>query len=69
MAPVTSPSKILVSGASGFIAAWVVKAILDKGYHVIGSVRSPPKGEYLQKLFGDKFSYTVVEDIAKVRGM
>jgi len=68
MAPITSPSKILVTGASGYIAAWVVKSILDKGHHVIGTVRSPSKGEYLQKLFGDKFSYVIVEDIAKPGG-
>jgi nucleoside-diphosphate-sugar epimerase len=66
MAPISSPSKVLVTGASGYIAAWVVKSILDKGHHVIGTVRSPPRGEYLQKLFGDKFSYVIVEDIAKV---
>jgi nucleoside-diphosphate-sugar epimerase len=66
MAPITSPSKILVTGASGYIAAWVVKSILDNGHQVIGTVRSPSKGEYLQNQFGDKFSYVIVEDIGKV---
>jgi len=65
MAPVTSPSKVLVSGASGYIAAWVVKCILDRGHTVIGTVRSSSKGEYLQKQFGEKFSYVIVEDIAQ----
>jgi len=67
MAPITSPSKVLVSGANGYIAAWVIKSILDRGHRVIGTVRSPSKGEYLLKQFGEKFSYIVVEDIAKVR--
>ncbi|KAG8876481.1 methylglyoxal reductase (NADPH-dependent) gre2 [Tulasnella sp. 331] len=69
MAPVLAPAKVLVTGASGFIAAWVCKTLLDHGYHVVGTVRSTSKGEYLQKLFEkdghgkDKFSFVIVEDI------
>jgi len=67
--PVVAPgSKVLVTGASGFIAAWVVKVLLERGFHVRGTVRSSPKGKYLAKLFkdhGDRFEYVVVEDIAK----
>jgi nucleoside-diphosphate-sugar epimerase len=66
MTPITSPSRILVTGANGYVATWVVKVILDKGHTVIGTVRSPSKGEYLRKLFGDKFSYTLVPDIGEV---
>jgi len=71
MAPVTAPAKVLVTGASGFIAVWVCKHLLDEGYQVVGTVRSDSKGEYLQQLFEkdghgkDKFSYVVVEDIEK----
>lgn len=55
---------VLVSGASGFIALHTVKSLLQKGYTVVGSVRSTEKGETLKKLLNnDKFSYEIVKDI------
>ncbi|KAF8343828.1 NAD(P)-binding protein [Cantharellus anzutake] len=69
MTAIKLPATILVSGASGFIAAWVVKSILQRGFSVIGTVRSTLKGEYLKNLFErefpGKFSYVIVEDIGK----
>ena len=62
-------SKVLVSGANGFIAIYVVQRLLQEGYAVRGTVRSSSKGEHLKKVFaeyGDKFEIAVVEDIAKV---
>ncbi|QFZ26176.1 Putative NADPH-dependent methylglyoxal reductase [Clavispora lusitaniae] len=57
---------VLVSGASGFIALHTVKHLLEKGYSVVGSVRSTEKGENLKKLLGsDKFSYEIVKDIVE----
>lgn len=68
--PTVKPgAKVLVSGASGFIACWIVKTLLDKGYAVRGSVRSEKKGEYLKNLFaehGEMFEIVIVEDMAKV---
>jgi len=58
-----------VTGASGFIAVWVVKTLLERGFRVRGTVRSSSKGEYLTKLFkdhADRFEYAIVEDIEKV---
>jgi uncharacterized protein YbjT (DUF2867 family) len=63
-------SKVLVSGASGFVATWVIRHLLEKGYNVRGTVRSSGKGEYLKTLYkqhGDKFEYVIVEDVGKVR--
>ncbi|KAG9029659.1 methylglyoxal reductase (NADPH-dependent) gre2 [Tulasnella sp. JGI-2019a] len=63
--------KVLVTGASGFIGAWVCKTLLEKGYHVVGTVRSPAKGAYLERLFEkdglgkDHFSFVIVDDIEK----
>lgn len=57
---------VFVSGATGFIAQHVVKQLLDKGYNVVGSVRSAAKGEKLKKNFGSKFSYEIVEDLESV---
>ena len=68
--PSISSGKILVSGASGFIAAWVVKKFLEAGFTVRGTVRSQLKGKYLADLFskyGDKFEFVIVEDIEKVQ--
>ena len=62
-------AKVLVTGANGYIAIWVVKTLLDQGYSVRGTVRSLEKGKHLMSLFkdyGDKFEPVVVEDITKV---
>ncbi|KAG8982950.1 methylglyoxal reductase (NADPH-dependent) gre2 [Tulasnella sp. JGI-2019a] len=68
MPAVSAPAKVLVTGASGFIAVWVCKTLLDQGYHVVGTVRSKSKGEYLQNLFEkdhgkDKFTFIIVADM------
>ncbi|CAH2353975.1 putative NADPH-dependent methylglyoxal reductase Grp2p [[Candida] railenensis] len=58
---------VFVSGASGFIAQHVIKQLLEKGYSVVGSVRSESKGENLKKNFDtDELSYEVVEDLETV---
>ncbi|KAG8843534.1 methylglyoxal reductase (NADPH-dependent) gre2 [Tulasnella sp. 330] len=76
MAPVLAPAKVLVTGASGFIAAWVCKTLLDHGYHVVGTGEQDSYDTIsfsirhrLPKLFEkdghgkDKFSFVIVEDI------
>ena len=68
--PVVAPgSKILVSGANGFIAVWLVRLLLEQGFEVRGTVRSKEKSAFLVDMFqsyGDKFELVVVEDITKV---
>ena len=69
MPAVQPPAKVLVSGATGYIAAWVVQNLLERGYAVRGTARSVAKGDFLKKVFasyGDRFEVVVVEDIAKV---
>ncbi|KAJ8089399.1 hypothetical protein PM082_014647 [Marasmius tenuissimus] len=73
----SSKSLILVTGATGYIAAWVVRNLLERGFDVRGTVRTPSKGQELlsviEKLPGygagseklGKFDFVVVEDIAK----
>ncbi|KAL6977726.1 hypothetical protein U1Q18_026515 [Sarracenia purpurea var. burkii] len=48
---------VCVTGASGFIASWLVKLLLDRGYSVKATVRSlndPKKTEHLLSLHGAK---------------
>eukprot|EP00041_Stephanoeca_diplocostata_P007880 m.113330 g.113330 ORF g.113330 m.113330 type:complete len:342 (-) comp17076_c0_seq1:413-1438(-) len=45
-------SPICVTGGSGFLGAWCVKKLLDKGYTVHTTTRSAGKAEYLKKLEG-----------------
>ncbi|THH22527.1 hypothetical protein EUX98_g8165 [Antrodiella citrinella] len=60
--------KVLVTGANGYIAFWVVKDLLEAGYEVRGTVRSQSKAKYIQdyfKSYGDKLEIVVVDDITK----
>ncbi|CAE6435073.1 unnamed protein product [Rhizoctonia solani] len=65
---IQAPAKILLTGANGYYAVHVVKDLLDRGYTVVGTVRSESKGEELVKLFPahtGKLSYAVVPNILK----
>jgi nucleoside-diphosphate-sugar epimerase len=44
MPAVQRGAKVLVTGANGFIAAATVKTLVERGFNVIGVVRSAPKG-------------------------
>lgn len=68
--PTISSGKVLVTGANGFVATWVVYSLLEHGYSVRASVRSEGKGAHLCKIFasyGDKFELAIVPDITSVR--
>lgn len=68
--PAVTKGKVLVTGANGYIALWVVKALLDQGYSVRGTVRAESKVAHLKETFkeyGDKLEVVVVPDITKVR--
>ncbi|KAB2611543.1 cinnamoyl-CoA reductase 1-like [Pyrus ussuriensis x Pyrus communis] len=45
---------ICVTGAGGFIASWMVKLLLERGYTVRGTLRNPhdPKNAHLRELEG-----------------
>ncbi|KAG8056777.1 hypothetical protein GUJ93_ZPchr0002g26659 [Zizania palustris] len=45
---------VCVTGAAGYIASWLVKLLLERGYTVKGTVRNPddPKNGHLKKLDG-----------------
>ncbi len=69
MPSISPPSKVLVSGANGYIAIWIVRTLLERGFAVRGTVRSEAKGEHLKntfKSYGHKLEIVVVDDITKV---
>lgn len=39
------PTTVLVTGASGYIAGWIVKYLLEEGHRVHATVRNPGKAE------------------------
>ncbi|CAO2175839.1 unnamed protein product [Urochloa humidicola] len=54
---------VCVTGASGFIASWLVKLLLEKGYAVRGTVRNPDdaaKNAHLKALDGAAERLTLV---------
>ncbi|KAI0059356.1 D-lactaldehyde dehydrogenase [Artomyces pyxidatus] len=53
MPSVLPPSKVLVSGANGDVAIWVVRKLLEAGYLVRGTVRSESKGAHLKHIFAE----------------
>ncbi|KZO90232.1 NAD-binding protein [Calocera viscosa TUFC12733] len=66
MAIVTPPSKVLVTGANGFIAVWIVRFLLEQGYAVRGTVRTDSKAKYLKERFaqhGSKLEVLVIPDM------
>ncbi|KAI5993189.1 hypothetical protein EDC04DRAFT_2910899 [Pisolithus marmoratus] len=68
MPAIQSPCKVLVTGANGYTAMWVVHEFLKQRYSVRGTVRSAKKAEHVQKQFaeyGDKLEVVVVEDFTK----
>lgn len=57
MTDIKSPAPILVTGASGYIASWIVHDLLDMGYTVHGTVRNTGnlrKIGHLQGMADDK---------------
>ncbi|KAH8995081.1 hypothetical protein EDB86DRAFT_2804906 [Lactarius hatsudake] len=68
MVAVSPPAKVLVTGANGYLAVWIVKKYLEAGYSVRGTVRSLSKSAFLKEQFaeyGERFELVVVEDITK----
>ncbi|CDH10026.1 uncharacterized protein ZBAI_01811 [Zygosaccharomyces bailii ISA1307] len=59
---------VLVTGATRFIAYYVIEYLLQANYNVVGTVRSPEKAERLYRQFRNnpKLSLEIVEDIAQI---
>ncbi|KZP08664.1 NAD(P)-binding protein [Athelia psychrophila] len=62
----SSYSRILVTGVSGFLATHVLEQALEAGFSVRGTVRSAEKGRAIQNKhanLGNRFEIAVVEDL------
>ncbi|CDO29781.1 SDR family oxidoreductase [Mycolicibacterium porcinum] len=54
--PIDPDAPVLVTGANGYIGSWIVRALLEAGHTVHGTVRNPEKAsglEHLHKLTAD----------------
>uniref|UniRef100_I1QRY0 NAD-dependent epimerase/dehydratase domain-containing protein n=1 Tax=Oryza glaberrima TaxID=4538 RepID=I1QRY0_ORYGL len=51
-APAPAPPRVCVTGGGGFIASWLVKLLLSRGYAVHATLRDPcdPKNAHLERL-------------------
>lgn len=52
---------VCVTGANGFIASWLVKSLLERGYTVRGTVRNPEKSKHLLNLPGANERLELIE--------
>lgn len=60
-----SMPRVLISGATGFIAQHIIHQFLEKGYNVIGTVRTKEKAANLSDLFRNKqLSFEIVSDLS-----
>ena len=67
--PAIHTGKVLVTGANGFIAGWIIKNLLERGFSVRGTVRSVHKADAIRAAItvnGDNLDFAVVEDITAV---
>ncbi|GAA0174106.1 dehydratase [Lithospermum erythrorhizon] len=55
--PSSGVEAVCVTGAGGYIASWLVKYLLEKGYTVRGTVRNPGAKERLTLLKADLLNY------------
>ncbi|TBU34316.1 NAD(P)-binding protein [Dichomitus squalens] len=64
--PAITTGKILVTGANGFIARWIIKDLLEHGFSVRATVRSLEKADALKPVlaetYGDHLEFVAIDD-------
>lgn len=69
--PAITSGRVLVTGANGFLALYVIRALLAKGYSVRFTVRSEAKAKFVREFFAadaDRIEGVIVPDMAVVSG-
>jgi Nucleoside-diphosphate-sugar epimerases len=64
----SSQKTVLITGASGFVAAHIVQVFLEAGYAVRGTVRSEATAEKVRRTYpkyADRLSFAIVPDMAQ----
>lgn len=67
--PVVNSGKVLVTGANGFVAMWIIDSLLKQGYAVRAVVRSADKGAHITQVFAEyeaRLEIATVEDMTAV---
>lgn len=69
----TSPQTVLVTGASGFIALHCILQLLEQGYQVRGTLRTPERGAHLHQVLRQHIDLVsklkfVIADLSKADG-
>ncbi|KAJ8489563.1 hypothetical protein ONZ51_g2839 [Trametes cubensis] len=67
---ISAPANVLVTGANGYLGLWIVRVLLDRGFSVKGTVRSPAVADSITQFIKEKhpeqapkFQCLVVPDI------
>lgn len=60
--------KVLITGASGFVAAHIIDQLFARGLEIVGTVRSAEKGDWLAKRFPG-FKYEIVKDLTDAKSV
>ncbi|KAI0325586.1 NAD(P)-binding protein [Cubamyces sp. BRFM 1775] len=55
MPTVSAPTNVLVTGANGYLGLWIVRALLERGYSVKGTVRSPAVADTITQFVKEKY--------------
>ena len=73
MPTISAPANILVTGANGYLGLWIVRVLLDRGFSVKGTVRSPAVADsitqFIKEMYPEqtaRFQCVVVPDITIV---
>lgn len=68
-----APGLILVTGANGYVATWVVRALLEKGFSVRAGVRTLEKARFFKEdewsrgyVQEGRLTFVIIGDMAEV---